>query len=79
MAARDPEPDPSTMTRLELHEFLRGRTMTSVPFGGACFGSGRAGSYAAARDGSLKTVRLGSRLYCPTVWLERALGLIDED
>ena len=65
MAARDPEPDPRTMTRPELHEFLRSRTMTSVPFGGACFGSGRAGSSPAARDGSLKTVRLGSRLLLP--------------
>lgn len=69
------EPDPRTLTRQELAAYLRSRSTVSVPFAGACCGISRAASYGAARDGSLRTLKLGSRLLVPTSWLEQQLGL----
>ncbi len=69
------EPDPRRLTRQELLDYLRSRTTVSVPFAGACYGVSRAASYGAAKDGSLKTLRLGHRLLVPASWLERELGL----
>jgi hypothetical protein len=69
------EPDPRNMTRDELVAYLRGRATTSVPFAGACHGAGRSTSYHAASSGSLKVIKLGSKLRVPTAWLEEQLGL----
>lgn len=73
------EPDPRVLTRDQLAAFLRKRTTVSVPFAGACCGISRAASYAAAKDRSLKTLRLGHRLLVPTTWLEGQLGLSEEE
>jgi len=73
------EPDARALSREELHAYLRSRTTVSVPFAGACCGISRAASYSAAKDGSLKTLRLGHRLLVPTTWLEGQLGLGEEE
>lgn len=73
------EPDPRVLTRDQLVAFLRSRTTVSVPFAGACCGISRAASYAAAKDRSLRTLRLGHRLRVPTTWLEGQLGLSEEE
>lgn len=67
--------DPRSLTRSQLRALLGSRTTVPVPFAGACCGISRSASYAAARDGSLKTLRLGHRLLVPTTWLEAELGL----
>jgi hypothetical protein len=72
------EADPRQLSRAELSEYLRRRSTVSVPFAGACCGISRAASYAAAKDGSLKTLKLGSRLLVPTSWLSAQLGLGDD-
>ncbi len=59
------EPDPRRLARDELAAYLHARTTVSVPFAGACCGISRSASYAAARDGSLKTLRLGHRSAVP--------------
>jgi len=69
------EPDPRRLSREELAAYLRSRSTVSVPLAGAACGISRAASYAAAKDGSLKTLRLGHRLLVPTSWLEEQLGL----
>ncbi len=68
-------PDPTLLTREELAVHLRSRSTVSVPFAGACCGISRAASYSAAKDGSLKTLKLGHRLLVSTSWLERRLDL----
>lgn len=73
------EPDPRRVSRAELAAYLRRRATVSVPFGGRCCGISRSASYAAARDGSLRTLRLGNRLLVPTIWLEQQLGLGDHE
>jgi len=78
-AASGPEPDPRELSRDELAAYLRSRSTVSVPFAGACCGISRAASYCAARDGSLRTLKLGSRLLVPTSWLEAQLGLGDTE
>lgn len=70
--------DPRLVSRAELLAYLRSRATVSVPFAGACCGISRTASYAAARDGSLKTLRLRSRLLVPTRWLEEQLGLVED-
>lgn len=46
----------------------------SVPVAGArYFGLSRGGSYAAAARGELPVIRIGKRLCCPVVALERML------
>jgi hypothetical protein len=74
-AAGGGEPDPCRLSRDQLQRYLRARTTVSVPFAGRCCGISRSASYAAARDGSLKTLKLGHRLLVPTTWLEGELGL----
>ena len=75
----DVAPDPRLLSRGELALYLRSRSTVSVPWAGACCGISRAASYAAARDGSLKTIKLGRRrLLVPTCWLERQLDLAGE-
>jgi hypothetical protein len=73
--SRHAKPDPQTISREQLASYLRSRSTVSVPFAGACCGISRAASYGAAREGSLKTLRLGHRLLVPTTWLECQLGL----
>jgi hypothetical protein len=73
------DPDPHVLTRDQLAAFLHSRTTVSVPFAGACCGISRASSYAAAKNGSLRTLRLGHRLLVPTTWLEDQLGLGEEE
>jgi len=68
-------PDPRELSRAEMAAYLRSRGTVSVPFAGACCGISRAASYASAKDGSMRTLRLGSRLLVPTSWLEAQLGL----
>jgi|GEM_PF-1706063 len=70
------EPDPRQLSRAELAAYLQERATVSVPFAGAACGVSRAASYGAARDGCLKTLRLGHRLLVPTSWLEEQLGLV---
>lgn len=73
------EPDPRGLTRDQLAAYLRARTTVSVPFAGACCGVSRSASYAAARDGSLRCIKLSHRLLVPTAWLEAELGLDAEE
>ena len=73
------EPDPRVLTRDQLVVVLRSRTTVSVPFAGACCGISRAASYAAAKNGSLRTLKLGHRLLVPTIWIEGQLGLREEE
>lgn len=73
------ECEPNTLTRDQLVVVLRSRTTVSVPFAGACCGISRAARYAAAKNGSLRTLKLGHRLLVPTIWLEGQLGLREEE
>lgn len=73
------EPDPRMLNRQELAAYLRRRSTVSVPFAGACAGISRAASYAAARNGSLRTLKLGGRLLVPTRWLEQQLDLEERE
>lgn len=63
---------PTTQSGITFDQ-LRQRPTLSVPEAGAVLGLGRAASYAAAKSGEIKTVRIGSRLIVPTQWLLRTL------
>lgn len=56
-------------------EGLAGRSTCSIEEAAEIFGIGRSTAYAAARDGSLPTVRLCKRLLVPTAKLLAMLGL----
>jgi hypothetical protein len=45
---------------------------------GKILGLKRGATYAAARSGDIKTIRLGRLLKVPTSWLRQKLGLLDE-
>jgi excisionase family DNA binding protein len=53
---------------------LRGRLTCSIDEAAELLGIGRSTAYAAARDGSLPTVRLSHRLLVPTAKLLAMLG-----
>jgi len=55
-------------------EELRRRRTCSIEEAAAVLGIGRSTAYAAARDGSLPTLRLSHRLLVPTVKLLAMLG-----
>jgi excisionase family DNA binding protein len=57
---------------------LEGRATISVEAAAILLGIGRSTAYAAARDGSLPTIRLSHRLLVPTAKLAAMLGLEDE-
>jgi hypothetical protein len=48
------------------------------PEAGRVLGLRRGATYAAARSGDIKTIRLGRLLKVPTAWLKAKLGLDDE-
>jgi len=89
---REPEPDPvgldgsprddsqrldhSACRRLEE---VRARATCSIDEASAILGIGRSTAYAAARDGSLPTLRLSHRLLVPTSKLLAMLGYEDSD
>jgi excisionase family DNA binding protein len=54
---------------------LEGRTTCSVEEAARCLGIGRSTAYAAARDGSLPTIRISKRILVPTAKLRALLGL----
>ena len=56
-------------------ERLRQSTTCSIEEAGRLVGIGRSTAYAAARDGSLPTVRLSHRLLVPTAKLFAMLGI----
>lgn len=48
----------------------------SVPDAGrVCFGLSRNGSYSAAKDGTLPTIKVGGKFFVPTAALKKLLGL----
>lgn len=55
-----------------------GRQTCSIEEAAAILGIGRSTAYAAARDGSLPTLRLSHRLLVPTAKLKQMLGLEEE-
>ena len=59
-------------------EILRERATCSIEEAAAVLGIGRSTAYAAARDGSLPTLRLSHRLLVPTASLLAMLGLGSE-
>ena len=59
-------------------EALRGRHTCSIEDAAAALGVGRSTAYAAAREGSLPTLRLGRRLLVPTAKLLAMLGVEPE-
>lgn len=61
--------------RTTIIEQLRGRCTCSVEEAAAALGIGRSTAYAAARDGSLPTLRLSHRLLVPTAKLLEMLGV----
>lgn len=69
------EPDARKMRPAELAAYLESKTTISVPFAGAACGIGRAASYRAASDGSLKALKVGHRLVVPARWLIEILEL----
>lgn len=56
-------------------ELLQGQATCSIETAARCLRIGRSTAYAAARDGSLPTVRLSKRLLVPTAKLRAMLGL----
>ena len=52
-----------------------GRATCSIEEAAACLGIGRSTAYAAARDGSLPSLRLSHRLLVPTAKLRVMLGI----
>jgi hypothetical protein len=69
---------PSPARKLTLDD-LRGRTVVSVPEGGAVLDLPRSGAYEAAKRGDLPTIRIGRRLVVPVPALLRMLGVVDSD
>lgn len=60
-------------------EELRARATCSIDEASAILGIGRSTAYAAARDGSLPTLKLSHRLLVPTFKLMALLGYEDSD
>ncbi len=58
---------------------LAARTTCSIEEASVVLGIGRSTAYAAARDGSLPTVRLSKRLLVPTARLAAMLGLEEQE
>jgi excisionase family DNA binding protein len=54
---------------------LEGRTTCSVEEAARYLGVGRSTAYAAARDGSLPTIRISNRILVPAAKLRALLGL----
>jgi excisionase family DNA binding protein len=46
----------------------------SVPEAGRALGIGRDASYQAARDGTIRTIKVGRLLRVPKAWLDRILS-----
>lgn len=57
---------------------LRERHTCTIDEAAAALGIGRSTAYAAARDGSLPTLRLSHRLLVPTAKLREMLGIEQE-
>jgi excisionase family DNA binding protein len=76
VAIAPPSPEPGTRPRPHLSSpaDLAGRTTCSVEEAAAFLGIGRSTAYAAARDGSLPTLRLSHRLLVPTAKLLAMVG-----
>jgi hypothetical protein len=58
-----------------LQQLLRDELTVSIPDAGRILGFGRDTSFAAARAGKIKTIRLGNKMRVPTAWLRRQLEL----
>jgi len=74
MAKRELEPDPVGMEQDAFRAYLRReRTVTLWPFTGRALGTSRSLTYALARSGDIKVLRLGHRCRVSSVWLESVL------
>lgn len=68
---REPEPDPASMPRDELHSYLRAHpTVTLWPFAGRALGLSRSATYGCPQ---IKTLRLGRLEKVSSAWLESVL------
>jgi excisionase family DNA binding protein len=70
----DAHEEPSGLSELQ----TSGRHTCSIDEAAAVLGIGRSTAYAAARDGSLPTLRLSHRLLVPTAKLLAMLGVSDK-
>jgi hypothetical protein len=73
MTAR--EPDPTTMSRDELREYLHSTGVVSLwPFTGQALHLSRPTAYRCAGSGAIRVLSLGCRAYrVPSFWLEREI------
>jgi len=62
----------------ELKELLSKPTASVPDVGRLCFNLAKNASYAAARDGSLPSIKIGGRVVVPTAALRKMLGLDPE-
>jgi hypothetical protein len=66
--------DPVSISREELRAHLRAQPTVSLwPLTGRALGLSRSLTYACARSGEIKVLRLGRRLRVPSSWLEALL------
>ena len=74
MGTRDERPRPTHDPQEALRR-VRSAATCSVDLAAAALGIGRSTAYAAAKDGSLPTLRLSHRLLVPTAKLLAMLGV----
>jgi excisionase family DNA binding protein len=60
----------------DLRDQLDGNLTVSIwPTAARALGVGRSTAYEAAREGTIKTIKVGRKLRVPTAWLKAQLGL----
>jgi excisionase family DNA binding protein len=65
------------MSLTEIRQMLDAHAVVSLQDAGQALGLKRNHLYKAARDGDIKTIRVGRLMKVPTSWLRQTLGLVE--